>query len=107
MGPGGFSQRTMSLILNLRSELALAFVLGLAVLVFRFALVNHRSAERGGRRVGAASRDLRVRCSSVQFIFTGLSALQAAGDDRITQERRKSFLSPWCGAPAGGTSSTR
>ena len=89
--PAGFSQRTMSLILNLWSELALAFVVGLTVLVFRFALVNHRSAERGGRRVVRQAAMFFGCLLVIHLIFTSLSALEAAGFYRIRPEQRKVF----------------
>ncbi len=105
--PGGFSQRTITLVLNLRSELGLAFVVGLAVLVLRFALLNHRSAERGGRRV---LRQGAMLCAAVlvsQFIFTSLGALYAVGLRPLRAGGAQTlFLSPWRGGPAGGTSST-
>jgi beta-lactamase class A len=89
--PAGFSQRTANLILGLRSGLALAFFVGLSVVVLRFALVNHRSAERGGRRVVRQAAMFFGWVLVIQFIFTSLSALQAAGFYRITPEERKVF----------------
>ena len=59
------------------------------MLALRFALVNHRLAECGGRRVVRQAVMFFGCVLVIQFIFTSLSALEAAGFYRITQEQRK------------------
>ncbi|HKV98172.1 MAG TPA: class A beta-lactamase [Vicinamibacterales bacterium] len=92
LAPGGLSQRTSSLLLSLRNGLALIASLGLALAVVRFALLNHRSAERGARRVVRQAATLFLGVLVLQFVLMSLGALQAAGDfSRLISVGRKAI----------------
>jgi len=89
--PGGLSDRTTSLILHLRDASTLLFWVGLALVVLRFSLLNHRSTERGGRRVFKQAATLVIYVLIAQVVFTSLGAVYAAGLRRLTPEERKAL----------------
>jgi len=79
MLPNGYSYSTYQLLGAVTGWLMDAFTVGLAFVVLRFALVNHRSAERGARRVLPQGVALAAYVLCALFVVGSVAAVRSAG----------------------------